>query len=416
MLLGSVDAGAWEGGSLRNSIVRPLVIAALVLAVAALSACGPPAPPAPPKPHVSVAYPIVKKIIDWDDFTGRFAAIQDVTVMPRVSGALVSILFRNGQDVKAGQPLFIIDPRPFRAAYDQAVGDLDNAKATLTNATANFERGKKLIAVDALAREQYEARLAAEQTAAAQVESAKAAVETARLNVEFTTIKAPVDGRMSDRNVSIGDIVTANTTALTRVVTLDPIWFNFEGAESFLLKYQREAQAGQRRSSRIAPNPLEIQLADESGYPHRGHMVFVDNAVDPLSGTIRAKAEFSNPDHFLTPGMFGRARLLASGAYQAVLIPDESIITDQTRRLVYVVDGSGKVAAREVETGPLVIGLRVIKSGVKAGEKVVLDGLARLQPGAEVEATVTKLTARAADTAPQSEPLTAPPSSQATPH
>jgi RND family efflux transporter MFP subunit len=397
-------------------MVRPLVVAALVLVVAALSACGPSAPPAPPKPHVSVAYPIVKHIIDWDDFTGRFQAIQDVTVMPRVSGAIVSILFRNGQEVKAGQPLFIVDPRPFRAAYDQAVGDLDNAKATLANATANYERGRKLIAADALAREQYEARLAAEQTAAAQVEADKAVVETARLNVEFTTIKAPVEGRMSDRNVSIGDIVTANATSLTRVVTLDPIWFNFEGAESFLLKYQREEKLGERRSSRVEPNPLEIQLADESGYPHRGHMVFVDNAVDPLSGTIRAKAEFSNPDHFLTPGMFGRARLLASGAYQAVLIPDESIITDQTRRLVYVVDGNGKVAAREVETGPLVIGLRVIKSGLKATEKVVLDGLARLQPGVEVEATLTKLVARAADTAPQSEPLTAPPSSQATPH
>ena len=145
-------------------------------------------------------------------------------------------------------------------------------------------------------------------------------------------------------------------------------------------------------------------------------MVFVDNAVDTHSGTIRAKAEFSNPDHFLTPGMFGRARLLASGAYSAMLVPDESIITDQARRLVYVVDGSSKVAAREVEIGPLVIGLRVIKSGLKAGEQVVLDGLARLQPGMEVEATLTKLAARAADTAPQSEPMTAPPSSQATPH
>jgi RND family efflux transporter MFP subunit len=389
---------------------------ALALTAVLLTGCGQNAAQAPPKPHVSVAYPIVKPVIDWDDFIGRFQAIQDVTVMPRVSGAITQVLFRNGQDVKAGQALFIIDPRPFRAAYDQAIGDLDNAKATLANATANYERGKKLLAADALAREQYDARLAAEQTAAAQVEAGKAAVETARLNLEFSTVKAPVDGRASDRDVSIGDTVTANTTALTRIVTLDPIWFNFEGAETFLLKYQRADVSGTRRSSRTTPNPLEIQLADESGYPHRGHMVFVDNAVDPLSGTIRAKAEFSNPDHFLTPGMFGRARLLASGAYQAMLVPDESIITDQARRLVYIIDDSGKVAAREVETGPLVIGLRVIRSGLKANEKVVLDGLARLLPGMEVEATLTKLTARAADTAPQSEPFTAPPSSQATPH
>jgi len=381
----------------------------------AIAACGQKAQ-APPKPHVSVAYPIVKRVIDWDDFIGRFAAIQDVAVMPRVSGAVASILFKNGQDVKAGQPLFIIDPRPFRAAYDQAVGSLDNAKASLANARANFARAKALLGVNAISKELYDSRLAAQLQAAADVEADRAAVETARLNLEFTTVKAPVAGRMSDRNVSIGDIVTANTTNLTRVVTLDPIWFNFEGAETFLLKYQREAKSGQRPSSRVAPNPLDIQLADESGYPHRGHMVFVDNAVDPQSGTIRAKAEFSNPDHFLTPGMFGRARLLASGAYQAMLIPDESIITDQTRRLVYVVDGSGKVAAREVETGPLVIGLRVIKSGIKPTDKVVLDGLARLLPGMEVDSTLVKLTARAADTAPQSEPLTAPPSSQATPH
>jgi RND family efflux transporter MFP subunit len=388
---------------------------ALALSSLALASCGPGAPPAPPKPHVSVAYPIVRQVIDWDDFIGRFEAIQNVTVIPRVSGAITEVRFKNGEDVKAGQPLFIIDPRPLQAAYDQAVGDLDNARASLANATANLQRGKKLLAVDALAREQYDARLAAEKEATAQVEADKAAVETARLNVEFTTVRAPVDGRMSDRKVSIGDIVTANTTQLTTVVTLDPIWFTFEGAESFLLKYQREAQAGQRRSSRSAPNPLDIQLADENGYPHRGHMVFVDNAIDPQSGTIRAKAEFSNPDHFITPGMFGRGRLLASGAYQAMLVPDESIITDQNRRLVYVIDAGDKVAAREVVTGPLVIGLRVIKNGIKPTDRVVLDGLARLLPGAEVDATMTKLTARADDTSPQSEPLTAPPSSQATP-
>jgi RND family efflux transporter MFP subunit len=403
-------------GEMRHSpwSTRRRVLAPAVAAVW-LTACGKGAPEAPPKPHVSVAYPIVKKVIDWDDFVGRFQAVQDVAVTPRVSGAIATVLFRNGQDVKAGQPLFIIDPRPFRAAYLQAVANLDNAKATLADAIANLKRGKLLLAADALAREQYDARVAAEQTAVAQVEAAKAAVESARLNVEFTTVKSPVDGRTSDRKVSIGDIVTANTTALTSVVTLDPIWFNFEGAESFLLKYQREEKMGRRPSSRVSPNPLEIQLADESGYPHRGWMVFVDNAIDPQSGTIRAKAEFHNPDHFITPGMFGRARLLASDAYQAMLIPDESIITDQARRLVFVVDGNGKVAAHEVETGPLVIGLRVIRSGLKASDRVVLDGLASLRPGVQVDATLTKLMPRAADTAPQSEPFTAPPSSQATP-
>ncbi len=403
-----------RGADLGNR-TNPLREVAFALTILALASCGPGAPPAPPKPHVSVAYPIVKRVIDWDDFDGRFEAIQNVTVIPRVSGAITEVLFRNGQDVKAGQPLFIIDPRPFRAAYDQALGDLDNAKANEEIARANYERGKGLIKAEALSRELYETRRAAEEQAVAQVEAAKAAAETARLNLEFTSVKASVDGRMSDRKVSIGDIVTANATQLTTVVTIDPIWFTFEGAETFLLKYQREEKLGQRRSSRVEPNPLEIELADENGYPHRGRMVFVDNAIDPQSGTIRAKAEFSNPDHFLTPGMFGRARLLASGAYRAMLIPDESIVTDQTRRLIFVIDRSGKVATREVETGPLVVGLRVIRSGLKADDEVVLDGLARLAPGAEVEATLVKLKPRAADTAPQSEPMTAPPSSQATP-
>jgi RND family efflux transporter MFP subunit len=411
--VGGALAKRIEHRSERHKVLWTFLALAIIATV--LAACDPPASKAPPKPRVSVAYPIVKKIIDWDDFTGRFEAIQSVNVMPRVSGAIASVLYRNGQDVKAGQPLFVIDQRPFRAAYLQAHGDLDNAKAAESIARSNLERGRALVTVNAMSRELYETRRAAEEQAAAQVESEKAAVETAQLNLGFTTITSPVDGRASDRKVSIGDVVTANTTQLTSVVTLDPIWFTFEGAESFLLKYEREEKLGQRTSSRFVPNPLEIQLADEAGYPHKGHMVFVDNAVDPLSGTIRAKAEFPNPDHFLTPGMFGRARLLASGAYQAMLIPDESIVTDQTRRLVFVLDNNGKVAARKVETGPLVVGLRVVRSGLKASDKVVLDGLARLAPGMEVQAKVIKLVPRAADTAPQSEPLSAPPSSQATP-
>jgi RND family efflux transporter MFP subunit len=194
---------------------------------------------------------------------------------------------------------------------------------------------------------------------------------------------------------------------------LDPIWFAFEGAESFYLKYSRADHAGQRPSSRTAPNPVEVQLADEADFPHRGHMVFVDNAIDTPSGTIRAKAEFANPDRFLTPGMFGRARLLGSGSYWAMLVPDEAIITDQTRKLVYIVDKSGKAAARPVETGPLVAGLRVIRQGLAANDRVILDGLARLQPGDTVVASNVTLTARAADTSPRSQPLTAPPASEA---
>lgn len=373
------------------------------------------APAGPPRPHVSVANPIVREVIDWDDYVGRFEAVQDVTVMPRISGTITEILFRNGQDVKAGQSLFIIDPRPFRAVYDQAIADRNKARATQANAKTVFERAQKLLAAQVLSKEDYDSREAALHEADADVEAKIAAAEAARLNLEFTTVAAPVTGRVSDRKVSVGDTVVANTTQLTRVVTLDPIWFDFEGAESFYLKYARQDKLGERRSSRYEPNPVEVQLADETGYPHKGRMVFVDNAIDTRSGTIRAQAELRNPDGFLTPGMFGRARLLASGAYKAMLIPDEAIVTDQTRRLVYVVGEDGVVAPRIVETGPLVVGLRVVRTGIAATDKVVLDGLARLQPGARVDATLEKLEPRAEDTSPTSAPLTAPPSTQATP-
>ena len=387
----------------------PLAIAALLLA-----SCGQPAP-APAKPHVSAAHPIVRQVVDWDDYVGRFQAIQDVTVTPRVSGTITQVLFRNGQDVKAGQALLIIDPRPFRAAYLQAVANLARARAAQANAATQLVDATNLIKLQALGREEYDTRVAASRSAIADTQAQQAAVESARLDLEFTTVTSPVSGRISERAVSIGDVVVANTTQLTRIVTLDPIWFAFEGAESFYLKYTRQDKSGQRRSSRYAANPVEVQLADETDYPHRGHMAFVDNAIDTHSGTIKAYAELPNPDGFLTPGMFGRARLLGSGAYKAMLIPDEAIVTDQTRRLVYVVGKNGAVAERPVETGPLVEGLRVVKSGLVQTDSVVLDGLASLQPGMQVDAGLVQIKRRAADTSPRSTPLTAPPSAEASP-
>ena len=386
----------------------------IVLALALVAGCGQRAQ-APAKPHVSAAHPIVRRVVDWDDYVGRFQAVQDVTVTPRVSGTITQVLFRDGQDVKADQPIFIVDPRPFHAAYLQAVANLAKARAAQANAAIQAEDAAKLVKVNALSREVYESRVAASQSAIADTAAQRAAVESARLDLEFTTVHAPVAGRISQRQVSIGDVVVANTTPLTRIVTLDPIWFAFEGAESFYLKYVRQDQLGERRSSRYVANPVEIQLADETGYPHRGHMAFVDNAIDVHSGTIKAYAVLANPDKFLTPGMFGRARLLGSGAYQAMLIPDEAIVTDQTRRLVYVLDKNGVVAQRPVETGPLVIGLRVVKTGLKGSDVVVLDGLASLQPGAQVDASMVQIKPRAADTSPRSLPLTAPPSAEATP-
>ena len=395
-------------------IVSRAHMAIMLGGLLALAGCHRAPPPPPPKPHVSVARPLVRDVVDWDEYVGRFDAIQDVTITPRVSGTITRILFRNGEDVHAGQALFVIDPRPYRAAYEQAAAATGRARATLANAQTELARSQKLRDLQAVSQEEVETRQANLRTAAADLTSQRAAQDAAALNLSFTTVRAPVSGRVSDKRVSIGDVVNASATALTRVVTLDPIWFTFEGAESLYLKYTREAQAGKRGSSRTTANPVEIQLADESGYPHEGRMVFVDNAIDPRSGTIRAHAQLSNRDRVLTPGMFGRARLLGSGTYRAMLVPDESIVTDQTRKLIYVVDRGGKVGSREVTTGPIVTGLRVVRSGLKAGDLIVLDGLAQLQPGTQVDTTPVTLKPRAADTAPTSTPLSAPPASQAT--
>jgi RND family efflux transporter MFP subunit len=387
----------------------------LLLPLAAISACskkdqgGP-----PPTPHVSVAPPLARDVIDWDEYVGRFEAPQSVDMRARITGVVMRILFRNGQDVHAGQPLFIIDPRPYRAALEQAEAQIASARATLANAKSVAGRSAELVTAGAVSREELETNQASQRTAAANLQAAIANADNARLNLSFTTVRAPVSGRVSDRRVSIGDQVTAGTTLLTTVVSLDPIWFSFDGAESFYLKYLREEQKGQRGSSRTAPNPVDIQLSDETGFNWHGRMEFVDNALDPQTGTIRAHAVVPNHNHFLTPGMFGRARLLGSGTYKALLVPDEAITADQSRKLIMVLGRDGKVVPRPVETGSEVMGLRAIRDGLAPTDLVVLDGLAQLQPGMKVDATRTVIKARRPDTAPKAPSVTVPQPSTAT--
>jgi RND family efflux transporter MFP subunit len=389
---------------------------AAVLTFALLAACskGNQAPPGPPTPHVSVAQPLVRDVTDWDEYVGRFEAPQSVNLSARVTGVVTQILFRNGQDVKEGQPLFIIDPRPYRATLEQAEAQIASARATLANAKSVAARSAELVKVQAVSKEELENDQAQVRTGQASLQAAIANADNARLNLGFTTVRSPVSGRVSDKRVSLGDQVVANTTLLTTVVSLDPIWFSFDGAESFYLKYLREAQQGQRGSSRSAANPVDIQLSDETGYPHHGRMQFVDNALDPQTGTIRAHAVVDNPNHFLTPGMFGRARLLGSGTYKAMLVPDEVITADQSRKLIFVVGQDGKVVQRTVETGPEVQGLRAIRDGLAPTDLVVLDGIAQLQPGAKVEAKKTVIKPRAADTSPSTPAVTVPQASTAT--
>ncbi|WCT74760.1 efflux RND transporter periplasmic adaptor subunit [Sphingomonas naphthae] len=380
-----------------------------------LVACGKTDAPPPPPPTVSVANPLVRDVVDWDDYTGRFEAPQDVEVRARATGNITRIFFRDGQDVRRGQPLFEIDPRTYRARFQQARAQLLRAQAALANARTVEARSKKLLESQAVSREEYERDQAALRTAEADLAAGRAEVEAARVSLDFTVARAPFAGRVSDRRVSLGDAVADGTTVLTRVVSLDPIWFAFEGAESFYLKNLRQDQRGERGSSRYTANPVEVQLADESGYRWKGRMIFLDNAVDEQSGTIRAKALIANPTRFLTPGMYGRARLLGSGTYRAMLIPEEAIVTDQTRKVTYVVGRDGKTAQRQVETGPLVDGLRVVKAGLAPTDMLVLTGLGRMQPGMAVTQKKTVIKPRASfQNAPKTQALTTPPSAEAT--
>ncbi|MEN2787199.1 efflux RND transporter periplasmic adaptor subunit [Sphingomonas qilianensis] len=383
-------------------------------ALLALAACAKEAPPPPPPPGVSVAVPLQREVNDWDEYVGRFEALQDAEIRPRVSGTIEKVMFTDGQYVRSGQPLFVIDPRPYRAALMQAQATLARAQALLVNARSESARAGKLLQAQAISREESEQKTAAVGTAVADVAAGRAAVNTAQLNLSFTTVRAPVSGRVSNRRVSKGNFASEGTTVLTRVVSTDPIWFTFEGAESFYLKYLRQDGTGERGSSRGTANPVEVKLADEPTYRWRGKMDFLDNAIDQNSGTIRAHALIPNPQGFLTPGMFGRARLLGSGTYRAMLVPDEAITTDQTRKLLYVVGQDNKAAPRPVETGPLVDGLRVIKSGLKPNDRVIIAGITNLQPGAVVTPKLTKIAARPNAVSPSSQTDSAPPSSEAT--
>lgn len=381
----------------------------LAVSLLALAACGKKqAPPAPPPPAVSVAQPLQRDVVDWDEYVGRFTAPQSVNLRARVTGVVTQILFKDGQDVRAGQPLFVIDPRPFRAQLAQANAQISSSQAALANATSVQNRSANLFQAQAVSREELENDQANVRTQTANLKAARANADIARLNLGFTTVRAPVSGRASSRRVSLGDQVTAGDTLLTTIVSLDPIWFTFDGAESFYLKYLREAQKGTRGSSRNAANPVDIQLSDETGYPHHGRMDFVDNALDPNSGTIQAHAVVPNPNHFLTPGMFGRARLLGSGSYHAMLVPDEAIVTDQSRKTVFVLGADNKAVQRVVETGPKVMGLRAIRDGLAPTDQVIIDGVGTLQPGAAVTPKHTTITARSADEGPTAPSVTAP--------
>lgn len=392
--------------------VRLLLTAAALLT---LAACGKPAPGNHPA-AVLVAQPLAQKVVDWDDFVGHFEAVEQVDVRPRVSGYLQKAAFRDGAYVRKGQTLFVIDPRPYQAAFDQAKAQTARAAANLANAEGELKRAEGLIAARAISQQELATRQAAAATARADVAAAEAAERTASLNLSFTRVSAPISGRVSDRRFAPGNLVNADQTVLTSIVTMDPIRFVFTGSEQIFLKYSREARSGLRPSSRKAANPVEIRLQDEPTYRWKGRMEFVDNALDLGSGTIRGRAIVKNSKDFLTPGLFGHMRLIGSGAYDALLLPEQAIVSDQTRQLVYVVGADHKVAQREVTTGPVIDGLRVIRSGISAQDTVIIEGASRTKTGAVVSPRPGKIVPPAPGATPAGdEAVSAPPSSSATP-
>jgi RND family efflux transporter MFP subunit len=378
-----------------------MFISGLVLFAAfAVAGCdqapNPGAKAAPPPPPVTVAQPLIKRIVEWDEFTGRFEAVEMVEIRSRVSGYLESVHFRDGEIVEKGQLLFVIDPRPFQAAVERARADLQRASTRLDLTRTELSRSERLLESRTISQEAYDTRRQNMREAEAQAASVRAQLRSAELELEFTQIKSPLRGRISDRKVDVGNVVSGGTpqaTLLTTIVSLDPIYFVFDASEADFLRYMRLSRAGARPSSRESANPVYVRLADEADWQRRGHMDFVDNVLSPGTGTIRGRAVFDNPDLLLTPGVFGRLRIVGSGEYDAMLVPDTAVVADQTRRMLFVVDEGSTVAPKPVLLGPMIDGLRVVRSGISPSDRVIVNGLQRARPGAKVSPQPGKIEA-----------------------
>ena len=341
--------------------------------------------PGGPPPTVTVAKPVVREIIERDSYTGRFDAVEYVEVRARVTGYLEKIAFQDGANVKKGDVLFIIDRRPYKATLEQAQAALVSAKARLSFSQTDLERAQVLSKGGNISEQVTDQRRQASQTAQADVDSAEAALRNAQLNYDFTEVKAPVAGRISRRLVTEGNIVTADQTMLTTIVSLDPIYFGFTVDEKSFLKYQGSLNIGMGETQRGKGVPILIALTGEDKPTRKGTLDFVDNRVDNATGTVLLRATVENPDGFIKPGLFGIVSLPATRPFQGVLLPDEAISANQDKRIVYLVAEDGTVSAREVKLGPLVDGYRVIRDGLKGEETVVVNGLTRVRPGAKVK-------------------------------
>jgi len=339
---------------------------------------------APPPPPVTVAKPVTKEIVEWDEYTGRTDAVQSVNITARVSGYLYNITFKAGEVVNQNDLLFVIDPRPYQAAYDQANGQLRQAEAQQKLNNLNLARADELRAKNVIAKQDYDNAVSQKNVSDAQVIAAQAAVESAQLNLDFTEIKAPVTGRIGREQVTVGNLVQADSTLLSTLVSVNPIYAYFNVDERSVLKYQQLVREGKLPDPTSAAVPVYLQVENEKDFPHQGTIDFINNQFDPSTGTLQVRGIFPNANGFLIPGSFVRVRVAGSPRSQGILVTDRAIGSDQGQKFALIVGENNTVELRPLELGPVVDGLRVIRKGLTGDENVIINGLVNARPGSKV--------------------------------
>src|SRR2546426_5715514 len=367
--------------------LAPYALSGLLLLMTACAQQQPAAAP-PPPPKVTVSQPVSREVTEWEEYTGRLEAIESVEVRARVNGYLQSIHFKNGATVKQGDLLFVIDPRPYQAELERAKADLGLATARLERTGKDLARAQMLVRSRAVSEEEVDTKISDQRQAQESVQAARAMVNAAQLNVEFTQVRAPISGRISRNFVSVGNLInggTTQSTLMTTIVSLDPIYCYFEADERAYLKGMRQSRNGDHTNGRAGKQPVYVGLADEEAFPRQGYIDFVDNRLDQNTGTITGRAVLPNPDLLLVPGLFARVRLPAGGKYKALMLPPEALGSDLSQQFVFVVDNQNLAQYRKVAMGPIIDGLRVIRDGLQPDDWVIVKGVQRAKTGAKVD-------------------------------